>query len=453
MHRNLLAYLHDWLRSTDRKPCILRGARQVGKTWIARNLAKDAGLRLIEINLERNPELASIFASNDISHVLSKLEEHTKGKVEVSTTLLFIDEIQAAPQLLAKLRWFYEDCPQLAVIAAGSLLEFALAEPQFSMPVGRITYAYVEPMSFEEFLLATGNDYLHNLVLAFTWEKDFLETTLNELGELFRLYTLIGGLPAAVATWVRSRDFTEVSRIHQDLLGTYKEDFHKYGAKLSPTHLNTVLMSVPKWLGCKVQYSKLCPDAGSEISKRATQNLILSRLIHPVYGTTGLIPLAADVKERFKLIFLDTGLACSLLGLELRDIPDIKSLALNNQGGVSEQIVGQMLRTLFAPYTPPALYYWQNEKTGSEAEIDYLVQQGAKCIPIEVKSGKTGRLRSLHHYMALRKLSLAVRIHADSPSQTDVEIQTSAGLAKYTLLSLPFCLLGQLPRLLQYKTT
>ncbi len=449
MQRSCLEFLQNWLELTDRKPLVIRGARQVGKTWIVRNLAQINHKKLIELNFEKKPELSSLFISNDPQQIILNLSA-IFGEITAENSILFLDEIQAAPELLAKLRWFAEDLPGLPVLAAGSLLEFVLAQHSFSMPVGRINYMHLEPMSFLEFLAAKNQnsliDYIKN------YNLDLIMPTIihSKLTDFFKEYIVIGGMPQAVYSWVTQSSLQVVNQIHNDLLATYRDDFNKYNGRLAIERLDEVLISIPFYLGQKFIYSKVNPAIQSTTIKQALELLCKSRVCHKILGSAGNgVPLAAEIQEKYlKLIFLDVGLCSALLGLSF-DKLNLKELNLINKGGLAEQVVGQLLRTIVPVYIDPALYYWHRNEKGASAEIDYLIQFQNKVVPVEVKAGSTGGLKSLHLFMGLKQLDLAVRVNSDLPSKTPVKVKDQAGsLVQYTLVSVPYYLLSELRRIL-----
>lgn len=450
--RKALSSLMTWIDSSNRKPVVIRGARQVGKTWIVRQLAQMTGKQLIELNFEKRLSWRDLFVSNDPKEILINLESELNITIDPANSLLFLDEIQAAPELLGKLRWFFEEMPILPVAAAGSLLEFTLAEHSFSMPVGRISYLHVEPFSFEEFLVEQGYEKLYEFILSWQWDRAIATTIHEQLMGYMKEYLMIGGMPEAVVSWREQRSLDLVAQIHHALLTTYRDDFAKYSGRISPERLDEVLTTVPKSLGEKFVFSQVNKNASSETLKKALQLLCMARVCHKVYATHGNgVPLGADIKASyFKVIFLDVGLASSLLDIKLHQIKQLDALTLVNKGGLSEQVVGQLLRTLEPNYKEPHLYYWLREQKGSSAEIDYLLQHEGRIIPLEVKSGSTGSLKSLHYFMHLKGLPQAVRINADLPSITNVNVKIHSGeTTRYQLLSIPFYLMGQLHRLLQ----
>jgi predicted AAA+ superfamily ATPase len=449
--RSLFLHLASWIKSEDRKPLIVRGARQVGKTWLVRHLSKECNKVLLEINFEKTPSLASLFESNDPKHILLNLSAHFNQQIEPGNSLLFLDEIQASPVIFSKLRWFAEDLPALPVIAAGSLLEFLLAEHSFSMPVGRISYMHLEPLSFEEFLLAHGKTILNNYLLEYNLATEIPLALHEQLILMFKEYLIVGGLPAAVKSWAKEKSLIKINQIQNDLLTTYRDDFAKYKGRIEIERMNEVMSAIPKMLGQKFIYSHVNPDISPVTLKQVVVLLNKARICHRIANCSANgVPLAAEIKEKiFKEIYLDTGLCSATLGLSLNHINETKDIMLINQGRLSEQVVGQILRTLHPPYIEPTLYYWVREEKGSSAEIDYVIQWGNNVIPIEVKAGSTGTLKSLHLFMALKKSPLAVRVNADLPTNTNINVKIHAGNeVSYQLLSLPFYLLGQLYRLL-----
>jgi predicted AAA+ superfamily ATPase len=455
MKRTRKHFLLEWLKESRRKPLVIRGARQVGKTWLVRDFARSSGLKLLELNFEKRPELESLFSSNDPKQILVNLNAFFRGEVNPLSNLLFLDEIQAAPQLLAKLRWFAEDMPQLPVIAAGSLLEFALDKHEFSMPVGRINYMHLEPLSFEEFLVAIGKENLRDYIEQYVWSQTIPSVLHLELMDLIKDYLLVGGMPAAVLSWVEKRNPEKVSQIHLDLLATYRDDFSKYSGRLSTDRLEEVMNTVPRQLSEKFVYSKVNSAVETPPLKQALELLCKSRVCHRILHTSGNgLPLGAEINEKFvKVIMLDCGLCTSSLGLSMQHFNALNDFTMVNSGGIAEQLVGQILRTLAPPYVSPSLYYWQRTKKGGAAEVDYLIQHEAEVIPIEVKAGSTGSLKSLHQFMKEKKKTVAVRINSDFPSKGFVSVQDYSGSTiEYTLFSLPFYLLGQLHRLLSTST-
>ncbi len=452
MKRKYLTFLQEWIVSSQRKPLVIRGARQVGKTWLVRYFAEEQGKRLVEINLEKNPHVATYFDSNDPKQFLMLLSSSLNEPIDPKKCLLFIDEIQAVPEMLAKLRWFAEDLPELPVITAGSLLEFVLEKHSFSMPVGRISYMHMEPLTFEEFLIASNRTPSVDFLNAFEWGMKIPEALHNDLMLLFKEYVVVGGMPAAVASWIEKRSLHEVNQIHDDLLSSYHDDFNKYRGRIEVERLDEVMAGVPKQLCGKLVFSKINPEEKARVLKQALDLLCKARVCHRVTSCSANgIPLGSNIDEKyFKAIFIDSGLCSVSLGLSMTEIVSTEELIFVNKGGIAEQIVGQLLRTLDPPFKQPKLFYWLREEKNSTAEIDYVIQVGSQVVPVEVKAGSSGTLRSLHLFMGQKKLPNAVRINSDYPSQTKVQTKDALGNdVEYSLISIPFYLVGQVKRLLK----
>lgn len=451
MKRDITESLKKWLDSAHRKPLVIRGARQVGKTWLIRNLAELSQKQLIELNFEKRPDFESLFSSNEPREILGNIAAFFGKNIEPLSTILFLDEIQAAPHLLAKLRWFAEEISELPVVAAGSLLDFALEDYELSMPVGRISYLYLEPLSFEEFLEALGHSQLRAYLKEYHFNKEIPLTIHQQLSALVKEYLIIGGMPAVVSIWITNKNFEAINQVHFDLLGTYREDFAKYRGRLATDRLEEVFTSIPRQLGKKFVYSHANPRVQTPSLKQALDLLIKGRICHKVIATSANgLPLDAEAKDKyFKAILLDCGLLSAELGLSLYQLTSVSDLILVNNRALSEQFVGQQIRTLFPPYISPSLHYWQREEAQANAEVDYVIQHQDQIIPIEVKTGSTGTLKSLHQFMQSKEKDLAVRINSDYPSFGLIQLKTTTAYpVKFALLSLPFYLLGQLHRLL-----
>lgn len=363
--------------------------------------------QLIEINFERSININSLFDTTDPKVILQNLEVYLGSRIILQSSILFLDEIQEAPGVLAKLRWFYEEMPDLPIVAAGSLLEFAIEDYSSSMPVGRISYMHLEPLSFEEFLHAEGKEtlvkYMEQII---TPHFEMPEAIHERLQNSFKRYMQIGGMPAAVLRWIESQSMNSVFSLQQDLLATYRDDFFKYKGRIEVQKLDVLLKSIPLQLGEKFMYSKADSSMQTSTAKQIVSLFDKARLCHMVQNSSGNgVPLAGEGKSKsFKQIFLDIGLVNRLLG---NDFDSAKTII---DGKISEQVVGQMLRCLFPFYKEPALYYWHREEKSSSAEVDYLIEYKAQVVPIEVKAGSTGSLKSLHLFMHTKKLPLAVRI-------------------------------------------
>ena len=452
MKRDRTSFLVSWLNSGARKPLVIRGARQVGKTWLIRDLADSQKRQLIELNFEKRPDLKSLFSSNDPRETIINIGTSMGIKIEPKEAILFLDEIQAAPHLLEKLRWFAEDMPELPVVAAGSLLDFTLAKHEFSMPVGRMGYLYLEPLSFEEFLDAVGQHELRAYLQNYDWKLDVPAAIHSQLMKILKEYLIVGGMPAAVSSWAIEKAPDIVNQIHFDLLTTYRDDFAKYSGRLTIDRLEDVMSSVPRQLGKKFVYKIANSETNAASLKQALDLLSKARICHQIVATSANgLPLGAETNEKFlKVIMLDCGLCSASLGLSLHQLRSVSEISMINSGGMAEQLVGQLFRTIEPAYIPSSLYYWQRTKKGAEAEIDYIIQHENQVIPIEVKAGTTGTLKSLHQFMKEKKKTTAIRINSDIPRLGPVHVKDSFGSSvEYNLLSLPFYLLGQLHRLIK----
>ncbi len=447
MQRTVADFLDRWLADGNRKPLVMRGAQQVGKTWLVRDLARRHGRRLVELNLERRPELADHFKDGNPRAAVADLEADIGMAVNSTDTILFLDEIQAAPRVLAFLRWFREEMSALPVIAAGSLLDFALREHSFSMPVGRIAYCHVEPVSFYEFLDASGNSRLRQSLVAAGESFELSPRLHHRALELFAEYCLVGGLPEVLADWLDNHDDTRRLQLQRDLVATYRDDFNKYRERLSADLLRRVMDAVPRQLGGRFVYSHVDPELRHRDVKAALELLTLARVCHRVEHTAGNgLPLGAETNPRLvKALLLDVGLVSIQLGFSRLDWRDLDAVVWANKGGLAEQFVGQHLRRLFQPFEEPRLFYWQRTE-GRHGEIDYLLQRGPRIIPVEVKAGSAGAMKSLHAFMHDKHLESALRLDTNPPSRQSLEVRTTTGESvKYELRSLPLYMVESIP--------
>lgn len=435
-------HLDQWLKSVNRKPLVLRGARQVGKTWIVRDFSKKNHLNLIELNLEKYPALVDLFRENNPKEVLKNIEAALAIQIDPKTACLFLDEIQAAPELFQKLRWFKEDMPEIPVIAAGSLLEFALNKYQHSMPVGRITYFYLEPLSFFEFVLASGNEALYRKLLELKMTEPMPPSLHEKCMAHYREYCLIGGMPEVVEAWIGTQDLKQCAKIQKDLLATYRDDFYKYGGDIDARLLDKIVLSAAEQVGNKFVYSRVDQAIQAPIIKKALSMLFQAKVCSKVVHTSGNgVPLGAESNEKFfKALLLDIGLISVALGLSSITPLKLQEASFSNRGGLAEQFVGQQLRAAQSPLNDPQLFYWQ--RTGGRlGEIDFIMQYGDLVLPIEVKSGASGSMKSLHLFLAEKKRSFAVRFDTNLPTIEGLSLKATSGEpVNYRLLSLPLYL-------------
>lgn len=453
MERHFSHPLTDWLTYPSRMPLILQGARQVGKTWLVRDLAVRAGRELVEINFERNPELEKCFRENDPQVILGQLSLVLNRTIDPEKSLLFLDEIQAAGGLLAKLRWFAEELPELPVVAAGSLLEFTLADHSFSMPVGRVAFRNVEPMGFPEFLLAHGNERLLKAISEWRPGSELSRVAHEQALKWHQRYAMVGGLPSVVAADVAGEPPFRCRELQQDLIAAFRTDFPKYSGRMQPAILDSVLRSVAVSIGRKFIYAQAGEGLNNLQSKRALELLVSARICHFVRWSAGnALPLGSEMKDKFrKAVLLDVGLLHALAGTPAAGVfPSLETLAPDMRARIAEQVSAQHLRLLDGSGTgDPDLFYWQREG-GSPAEIDYLFATQGKVIPIELKSGAIGRMRSLHQFMFDKGFKLAVRSDINPPGVQEVDIKTTTGQpVRYRLLNVPIYLLWNLPGIVE----
>jgi len=450
MHRFALDYLKEWKTKPGRKPLVVRGARQVGKSYLVRLFAKERFQNLVELNFEREPDLGSLFASNDPEKIVQLLELRFNAAIRPGETLLFLDEIQAAPAVFAALRYFYEGLPGLHVVAAGSLLEFALEAHDFSVPVGRIEYLHLGPMQFEEFLLALGEERLARFLAEWRRENPIPEALHRKLMDLFRVFLVVGGMPGAAAAYAESRSPGGAEEAKHSILSTFKDDFGKYGRRVNHQRLQTLFQKIPALVGGRFKYANVDRDQRAADLAKALDLLCLARVVYRVrHSSADGVPLGAQAKDsNFKALFLDVGLMNSALGLSLLDYEQAEDVLLVHSGAVCEQAAGQHLLHSPPLYREPELYFWSREKANASAEVDYVFSEGTAVVPVEVKAGKTGRLKSLQVFLREKKRAFAIRLNSDVPTFLDAETALPDGKnAPFKLLSLPLYLVGQVRRL------
>lgn len=401
MWRNSLNLLSNWVKSQGRKPLILRGARQVGKSTLVREFCKSEQIQLLEINFEiESLKSMQKLEGLDLELVLEEIQARTKKTLKHGPSLIFFDEIQHSPVALAALRYFFEKKPELAVIAAGSLLEFLLDDHAFSMPVGRVDYLHIGPMTFYEFLKAMGEDQLCELLD--TEEPKRWLNLHDRFSKRLREYYFVGGMPQAVLTYTETRDAEKTRQIHRSIIHTYKNDFSKYKNRISSDKMDLFFEKLPNFIGKKVKYSEFSQSDKSTVVAKVLRLFAQARLIHFCYHTEGSrLPLSALRSEDvYKIYFLDIGLYHYMIGYEFAELQlqGVES-ELIQQGESAEQFVAQHLAYLPTPYESPNLFYWLRNKKRDNAELDFLISKGALIIPVEVKSGKSGKLKSLINFI------------------------------------------------------
>jgi len=455
MYRNAEKELNFWFKEKRRKPLIIRGARQVGKSTLVRNFAKNNNLTLFEINLEKHSYLDKVFSTFNIDTIIREISSILKTEIAIEDSLLFLDEIQAIPSAIQALRYFYEDKPALPVISAGSLLEFTLADHHFSMPVGRVEYLHLGPMSFEEFLIAKQEDFLVDILSKFSLKDTITDTSHNLLLGFIREYMIVGGMPEAVLEYIETKQFTPVNKVHDSIIATYQDDFGKYANNKDLIRLQNLFNYVPRTVGQKIKYVNISREEQSRDIKNAIDLLSKAKIIMKVYHSNcSGIPISADIDLNvYKLIFLDIGLMNRICGVSWSELSKIDGLRLINEGALAEQFIGQHLLLESKGYESPGLYYWLRDKRSVNAEIDFVSSFGQQIVPIEVKSGKSGTLKSLLLFAGLKKSTLGIRFDLNKPSiqniQQELRFEESTTKVGYQLLSLPLYLSEQLQRLFE----
>ncbi len=438
--RTLSSTLENWAKQEQHKPLILRGARQVGKTTLIKEFGRQFDI-FIYLNLEILED-RKLFEQNLQAPALTQLILFQKNitRTTKQRLLIFIDEIQCSPAAVSMLRYFYEECPDIHVIAAGSLLE-TLIDHHISFPIGRVDYIYLYPLTFEEFLMALQE----NKALEILQETNIPEYAHEKLLELFHLYTMIGGMPEIISSFVHHRDWVKLGTLYENLLIGYQDDVEKYAKNSSQTKIiRHVIAAAPLHAGSRIKFQHFGQsNYGSREVGEAMHLLEKALLIKLVYPTTALTPpFEANHKKSPRLQFLDTGIVNFAIGLQ-KEFFALKDLNNLSQGRIIEHIVGQQLlgsrKNLFN-----TLLFWVREKSQSSSEIDYVIPRGTQLIPVEVKAGKTGALRSLHSFVDLSENTLfAIRLYSGKMSREKI---SSPSGKKFELLNLPYYLSGQLER-------
>lgn len=417
-------HLELWKKDDFKKPLLLRGARQVGKSSSVRNLGKSFP-HFIEINLEESNTLHSLFnESNSIESICAKLEIAFNIPIIEGKTLLFLDEIQSCPSAITALRYFYEQKPNLHVIAAGSLLEFAL-ETLPSFGVGRIRTLFIYPFSFDEFLVAMQEERLLELKKTATSDSPLELIFHQKLTDYFKQFLIIGGMPEVIARFAIHKNYLEAQQVLDDLLISLKSDFVKYKKRVPSNRINEVFESVSKQMGAKFIYTKIGNHLSNLQIKEALHLLILSGLVIPVTHTAGNgIPLGAeiDIKKR-KMLLLDTGLFQRILGLDVSNIVLENNFEVINKGAIAELFFGLEWLKYSSPFSQNELYYWHRENKTGNAEVDYIVQKNSAILPVEIKSSNSGAMQSLRVFLKEKNIQKGVRFSLENfSSLEDVSI-------------------------------
>ena len=417
MKRLIEQHLKTWKISPRRKPLIVRGARQVGKTYSLIRFGQEYFDTVAFVDLERNPAWHRVFEEDlNPRRICGDLEILLAEKIVPDKTLLILDEIQACPRAITALRYFYEEMPELHVTAAGSLLEFAMGD--ISFPVGRIQFMHLGPLSFAEYLMAIGHQEAASIVLSppVTVSNAIHEFLIKEL----RRYFFIGGMPESVATYKETNSMRGSFETQKEICETYRMDFAKYAPRADKVCLNNVLTSIARSIGRQIKYSRLADDYSNPTLKRAFELLCLADVAKKIPSTDpSALPLGVSASEKiFKALLVDIGLMRHLSGMPIEVEYEKPDLLAIYRGAMAEQFAGQEI-TLAQKNN---LYYWSRRVKSSSAEIDYLAVVDDKILPVEVKSGPAGKLKSMHiflrQYPATPKgIILSTQPYAELPDQ------------------------------------
>ena len=399
MKRDIDTNLVDWKKSEFRKPLIIRGARQVGKTYSVCRFGENHFETFIKLDFERDRTSHRIF-QEDLSaeKLVLEIEVHSNTRIDPGKTLLFFDEIQECERALLSLRYFYEEIPELHIIAAGSMLEFTLGS--ISFPVGRTSFEWMRPMTFYEFLNASDKKILADNLPCISNFRPVSDTIHFKIIEQLKLYLLTGGMPEAVKRYSLTGSLTQSFTVHEEIYQSYLQSLGKYNKRADIDSLDHLMRSLPSHVGSQIKYTRLDPERRIEKTKTSLQILERALLLHMIKSSdaTGL-PLNANVSSKvMKPLFLDVGLMQYNCGIQPSDILKAKDLSNVYRGALAEQFVGQELLAAGGSENFK-LFYWSRAKKSSSAEVDYLYVKNSRIFPIEVKSGPAGKLKSLHLFI------------------------------------------------------
>jgi predicted AAA+ superfamily ATPase len=420
IERKIDVELLEWKSSPARKPLLVRGARQVGKSTAIRNLSKHFDF-FIEINFDEQPQYQILFQNtSDVHDLLDQLSIITRTDIIEGRTLIFLDEIQACLPAISILRYFYEKKPNLHVIAAGSLLEFALAElPSFG--VGRVRSLFMYPFSFIEFLGALNEKPLIRIIQESNSDKPINPIFHEKLKIYLKKFLIIGGMPEAVHTYVSKGSLLEVQRILDDLIIAIQADFSKYKKQMPPASIKSVFGSIVQQVGKKYKYSNEYTSLSNPVIKQVIELLEMAGLVYPViHSSCNGIPIGAEANpKKTKLLIFDTGIYQRILGLDVASLLLKDDFEVINKGNIAELFVGLELLKLNSSYEKTSLYYWHRESKSSQAEVDYVIQNQDAIIPIEVKAGTKGAMQSMYLFMDEKQSDFGIRFSLENFSKYD----------------------------------
>jgi predicted AAA+ superfamily ATPase len=461
-NRRAVEEITSWFNREKRKPLVIRGARQVGKTTAVRLAASKLSTDIIEINLERHTELEPLFKSYKLEELLFNFSL-ISGKQfnRASKAILFLDEAQATPSAYSCLRYFWEDMPELAIILTGSLLDQVLHNYNIPNPVGRIEHCFMGPLTFEEFLAATGESKALATIAMLKLNTMHLipDSVHEEMMAQVRRYSLCGGMPYCVQIAIDTQfNHSEIVKYQTELLQSYKDDFTKYTGSQTALQLNAFFNGIIGQIGLQFSHKQANEIALNTSGDNRQLNAALERFLEArlfyrvVHSGAEVIPLGGETKIRIsKFLFIDIGLLLAAQGIPAQTIMN-SPLELAYRGIIAEQFTGQQLLYAKPSYTNPSLYYWQPPKAEGQAEIDFLFENGNQIYPVEVKSGSRGTIKSLHSYVIKKKSSQAIKISSAKPSVQELTAKMNKEERAFRLINIPFYLVNQLERIVNEKS-
>jgi len=443
--RNIDNLLLAWKNKKGRKPLIIRGARQVGKTSAVHQFGNTSFETYIYINLELADNAALFKRMQPVRDLLQLIQLKFNKKIKLGSALIFIDEVQNSDVAMNQLRYFYEEMPQLHVVAAGSLLEVKMKSEGFSFPVGRVEYCYLHPATFDEFLIALGETEAFNYLASVKPDTSIPEEIHKMMMQKFHTYLLVGGMPEAVARFAETHSFIDVDPVYESILAGLRDDVSKYASIAKTKYIQHIIEHASKYVGLQIKYEKFGEsNFRSREMSEAFDVVEKAMLITRVFASASKqLPVMSNLKKSPKLLHLDIGLVNYQAGLRT-DIAMMDDINAVYHGQVGEQIVGQTLLAM-NPLRNVNLNYWFREHKGSISEVDYLLVINDRLIPVEVKSGKTGTLRSLYNFMDESKSDFALRIYSGKKSTERI---TTHAKKDFTLFSVPIYLLFRINELL-----
>lgn len=453
MAEPLLRYAREhvlaWRSDPARQPLFVHGARQVGKTHLIVDTGKNFFGNLIRIDFEHDPGVDQLFACQSPREICELLEVRLNERIKPGSTLLFLDEIQLAPRAAASLGRFAAECPELHVVAAGSLPALAPGTSALAAITRRLDHFYLGPLAFDEYLYAIGQSRLGALLAILHVGEPLPDGTHAELTRLARQFLCTGGMPAVVAARAEGGSLQDCVEAQRAVAAALRDDVARWGGRFDPARVNTVFARMPARVGTRFTYAALVPGARARDLKPVLDALCEARICRRVpYSRCTGVPLDTTASSRqFRVLMLDVGLLAGAMGASPVDLEEPGEILTAAGGTLCRQFVGQHLLPARTPRSQPELHCWGREARTSLAEVDYVLAEGAHVIPVAIRAGKTGTLRALHRFVHERKPPLAIRLHAGPPALDNVAARLPGGhVVTYRLISLPFYLAGQVRR-------